>query len=190
MPPPAAAHGMRRRYACPHGAQLIHLMIGRRGRGLCCARATAGATIDVPGLPDARDRGSTASAAAAKPRASSAWSASCCCKGRPVGDFVIVHLGTAIGTVPPEEAQLAWALLDELLAWNRPLGPNPRRWASDEGKLRRILQRSGTKGPAMGISASDVVPFTQARATLSELAEQVKTGAEKIITRNGRATSP
>ena len=39
----------------------------------------------------------------------------------------------------------------------------------------------------MGISASDVVPFTQARATLSDLAEQVKAGAEKIITRNGES---
>jgi prevent-host-death family protein len=39
----------------------------------------------------------------------------------------------------------------------------------------------------MGISASDVVPFTQARATLSNLAEQVKAGAEKIITKNGES---
>lgn len=39
----------------------------------------------------------------------------------------------------------------------------------------------------MGISASDVVPFSQARATLSELAEQVKAGAEKIITKNGES---
>lgn len=39
----------------------------------------------------------------------------------------------------------------------------------------------------MGISASDVVPFTQARATLSELADQVKAGAEKIITKNGES---
>ena len=37
----------------------------------------------------------------------------------------------------------------------------------------------------MGISASDVVPFSQARANLSELAEQVKAGAEKILTKNG-----
>ena len=37
----------------------------------------------------------------------------------------------------------------------------------------------------MGFSASDVVPFTQARANLSELADQVKAGAEKIITKNG-----
>ena len=37
----------------------------------------------------------------------------------------------------------------------------------------------------MGFSASDVVPFTQARARLSELADQAKAGAEKIITKNG-----
>lgn len=39
----------------------------------------------------------------------------------------------------------------------------------------------------MGFSASDVVPFTQARANLSELAEQAKAGAEKIITKNGES---
>lgn len=39
----------------------------------------------------------------------------------------------------------------------------------------------------MGFSASDIVPFTHARATLSELAEQVKAGAEKIITKNGES---
>jgi prevent-host-death family protein len=39
----------------------------------------------------------------------------------------------------------------------------------------------------VGISASDVVPFSQARANLSELAEQVKAGAEKIITKNGES---
>jgi prevent-host-death family protein len=39
----------------------------------------------------------------------------------------------------------------------------------------------------MGISASDVVPFTQARANLSELADEVKAGAEKIITKNGES---
>ena len=31
------------------------------------------------------------------------------------------------------------------------------------------------------------MPFTQARANLSELAEQVKAGAEKIITKNGES---
>lgn len=39
----------------------------------------------------------------------------------------------------------------------------------------------------MAVSASDVVPFTQARANLSELAEQAKAGAEKIITKNGES---
>lgn len=37
----------------------------------------------------------------------------------------------------------------------------------------------------MGFAVRDVVPFTQARAKLSELAEQAKAGAEKIITKNG-----
>jgi PHD/YefM family antitoxin component YafN of YafNO toxin-antitoxin module len=38
----------------------------------------------------------------------------------------------------------------------------------------------------MGISSSDVVPFTLARATRSDLAEQVKACAETIITKNGQ----
>jgi PHD/YefM family antitoxin component YafN of YafNO toxin-antitoxin module len=39
----------------------------------------------------------------------------------------------------------------------------------------------------MVFNARDIVPFTQARANLSELAEQVKADAEKIITRNGES---
>lgn len=39
----------------------------------------------------------------------------------------------------------------------------------------------------MPISASDVVPLSQARANLSELADQVKAGAEKIVTKNGES---
>lgn len=39
----------------------------------------------------------------------------------------------------------------------------------------------------MSFSANDIVPFTQARANLSELAEQAKAGAEKIITKNGES---
>ena len=39
----------------------------------------------------------------------------------------------------------------------------------------------------MGISARDVVPLSHARATFSELAEEVKAGAEKIITKNGES---
>lgn len=39
----------------------------------------------------------------------------------------------------------------------------------------------------MAISASDVIPLSQARANLSELADQVKAGAEKVITKNGES---
>jgi prevent-host-death family protein len=39
----------------------------------------------------------------------------------------------------------------------------------------------------MAITASDVIPLTQARASLSDLADQVKAGAEKIITKNGES---
>lgn len=39
----------------------------------------------------------------------------------------------------------------------------------------------------MPLSASDIVPLTQARANLSELADEVKAGAEKVITKNGES---
>ncbi len=39
----------------------------------------------------------------------------------------------------------------------------------------------------MGISSNDVVPLSHARANFSELAEEVKTGSEKIITKNGES---
>ena len=39
----------------------------------------------------------------------------------------------------------------------------------------------------MAITTRDVIPLTQARARLSELADEVKAGAEKIITRNGES---
>ena len=39
----------------------------------------------------------------------------------------------------------------------------------------------------MPIATTDVIPLTLARATLSELADQVKAGAEKIITKNGES---
>ena len=39
----------------------------------------------------------------------------------------------------------------------------------------------------MAISASDVVPLSYARANISELADEVKAGAEKIITKNGES---
>ncbi|HKT28986.1 type II toxin-antitoxin system Phd/YefM family antitoxin [Dyella sp.] len=39
----------------------------------------------------------------------------------------------------------------------------------------------------MAISSSDVISLSQARANLSELADQVKAGAEKIVTKNGES---
>jgi len=39
----------------------------------------------------------------------------------------------------------------------------------------------------MGISASDVIPLSHARSNFSELAEEVKGGVEKIITKNGES---
>ena len=39
----------------------------------------------------------------------------------------------------------------------------------------------------MGFSACAVVPFTQARASLSELADPARACAEKIITKNGES---
>ena len=39
----------------------------------------------------------------------------------------------------------------------------------------------------MAISASDVIPLSHARANFSELAEEVKGGGEKIITKNGES---
>ncbi|MDD5248610.1 MAG: type II toxin-antitoxin system Phd/YefM family antitoxin [Rhodocyclaceae bacterium] len=39
----------------------------------------------------------------------------------------------------------------------------------------------------MAISASDVIPLSHARANFSELAEEVRAGAEKIITKNGES---
>ena len=39
----------------------------------------------------------------------------------------------------------------------------------------------------MGISASDVIPLSYARANFSELADAVQAGAEKIVTKNGES---
>lgn len=39
----------------------------------------------------------------------------------------------------------------------------------------------------MAITARDVIPFSQARSRLSEIADEVKAGAEKIITKNGES---
>lgn len=47
--------------------------------------------------------------------------------------------------------------------------------------MHKILYKEST----VAISAKDVVPFSQARARFSALADEVKAGAEKIITKNG-----
>lgn len=39
----------------------------------------------------------------------------------------------------------------------------------------------------MAISSRDIVPLGQVRANLTEIAEQVRAGAEKIVTRNGES---
>ncbi len=39
----------------------------------------------------------------------------------------------------------------------------------------------------MTIAAKDVIPLSQARSRLSEIADEVKAGTEKIITKNGES---
>ena len=39
----------------------------------------------------------------------------------------------------------------------------------------------------MGISSNDIIPLSHARANFSELVEEVKAGAEKIVTKNGES---
>ena len=39
----------------------------------------------------------------------------------------------------------------------------------------------------MGIKSDDIVPLNQVRARFTELAEEVRAGAEKIVTRNGES---
>jgi predicted transcriptional regulator len=39
----------------------------------------------------------------------------------------------------------------------------------------------------MSIAAKDIVPLGQVRGRLTEIAEEVRRGAEKVITRNGEA---
>lgn len=39
----------------------------------------------------------------------------------------------------------------------------------------------------MSVTVKDVIPLSQARSRLSEIADEVKTGLEKIITKNGES---
>jgi prevent-host-death family protein len=43
------------------------------------------------------------------------------------------------------------------------------------------------RGAAIAVTSKDVISLTQARSRLSEIADEVKTGAEKIITKNGES---
>ena len=54
-------------------------------------------------------------------------------------------------------------------------------------KMYKIMFNSQSLGAPMAISASDVIPLSHARANFSELAEDVRGGAEKLITKNGEA---
>lgn len=50
-----------------------------------------------------------------------------------------------------------------------------------------ILYTTSSQDRTMAISSADVIPLSHARAHLSELADQVKAGAEKIVTKNGES---
>jgi prevent-host-death family protein len=54
-------------------------------------------------------------------------------------------------------------------------------------KLYIFLHVLRQQEATMAISSSDVIPLSHARANFSELAEDVRGGAEKIITKNGEA---
>jgi antitoxin (DNA-binding transcriptional repressor) of toxin-antitoxin stability system len=60
----------------------------------------------------------------------------------------------------------------------------PKSKAYDVQNIAHILRQ---KEFTMGIAASDVIPLSLARATLSDLADQVRAGSEKIITKNGES---
>jgi antitoxin (DNA-binding transcriptional repressor) of toxin-antitoxin stability system len=47
--------------------------------------------------------------------------------------------------------------------------------------------RTAQPEPAMPIAAEDIVPLNKVRASLTALAEEVRNGHEKIITRNGES---
>jgi antitoxin (DNA-binding transcriptional repressor) of toxin-antitoxin stability system len=57
-----------------------------------------------------------------------------------------------------------------------------RAWIRSMKKLTFSLKNS-----SMGINSDDIVPMNQVRASFTELAEQVRSGKEKIITRNGES---
>ncbi len=61
----------------------------------------------------------------------------------------------------------------------------------DLGMVQETLLRYALtyllKGVAMSFTAQDIVPISEARARLTELADDVVSGAEKLLTKNGAA---
>jgi prevent-host-death family protein len=50
---------------------------------------------------------------------------------------------------------------------------------------RYLVQKSAQRRFIMGIAVRDIVAFSEARSNFSRLVEEVRQGAEKIITKNG-----
>lgn len=57
----------------------------------------------------------------------------------------------------------------------------------DKGVILYVIQYDKLLESDMTITSADVISLSQARSNLSELADQVKAGAEKIITKNGES---
>jgi prevent-host-death family protein len=65
-----------------------------------------------------------------------------------------------------------------------------RAASATRATVQRLLHLTLTyllKDSAMSFAAKDVVPISDARARLTELAEDVVSGAEKLLTKNGAA---
>ncbi|MFA9275756.1 MAG: type II toxin-antitoxin system Phd/YefM family antitoxin [Candidatus Aquirickettsiella gammari] len=65
--------------------------------------------------------------------------------------------------------------------WHKELGLTSKKRYSVQNyvRLKEVVN--------MAIAINDVISLSQARANLSELADQVKAGAEKIVTKNGES---
>ena len=68
----------------------------------------------------------------------------------------------------------------------RPSGHEPEKAGSALDYALLGTSISPTE-PVKSISSADVIPLPQARSNLSQFADQVKSGAEKIITKNGES---
>ena len=66
---------------------------------------------------------------------------------------------------------------------------DPSQSLSELSTMRQTAQNFATLVLPMSIAAKDLVPFTQARATLSELADEIKQGNEKSSSRTVGVTT-